>query len=63
LKISVQNGERLSLEQIRAFLECSEELQFEAGDRQELYQWVGQTLDSRNTRNWDGMGKDSCGGI
>jgi hypothetical protein len=29
LKISVHNGERLSLEQIRAFLEASEEIGFE----------------------------------
>jgi hypothetical protein len=44
LKISVQDGERLSLEQIRAFLEGSQELQFEAQDRAELYQWVETTL-------------------
>jgi predicted DNA-binding transcriptional regulator AlpA len=44
LKISVQDGERLSLEQIRAFLEGSGELRFEAVDRPERYQWVGRTL-------------------
>jgi hypothetical protein len=44
LKISVQDGERLGLEQIRAFLEGSQELQFEAQDRAELYQWVERTL-------------------
>jgi transposase InsO family protein len=44
LKISLQNGERLSLEQIRAFLEGSQELQFEAGERRELYEWVQRTL-------------------
>jgi hypothetical protein len=44
LKISVRDGERLSLEQIRAFLEGSQELQFEAQDRAELYQWVERTL-------------------
>jgi len=40
----VQDGERLSLEQIQAFLEGSEELQFEASDRQELYAWTEHTL-------------------
>jgi transposase InsO family protein len=44
LKISVQDGERLSLEQIQAFLEGSQELQFQAGDRRELYEWVERTL-------------------
>ena len=34
----------MSLEQIRAFLEGSQELQFEAQDRAELYQWVERTL-------------------
>ena len=34
----------MSLEQIRAFLEGSQELQFEAQDRAELYQWMERTL-------------------
>jgi hypothetical protein len=44
LKISVQDGERLSLEQIRAFLEGSSELHFQTSHRLELYEWVGRTL-------------------
>lgn len=40
----MHDGERLSLEQIRAFLEGSQELHFEASSRQELYEWVGGTL-------------------
>jgi len=40
----MKNAEKLSLEQIRAFLEASDEVQFQAGDRQELYAWVEQTL-------------------
>jgi transposase InsO family protein len=44
LKVSVQNTEKLSLEQIRAFLEASEEIQFEAAHRQEVYDWVTQTI-------------------
>jgi hypothetical protein len=40
----VRDGERLSLEAIRAFLEGSQELHFEASSRQELYAWVGRTL-------------------
>ena len=40
----MQNGERLSLKQIQAFLEGSAELQFEASNRQERYEWVAKTL-------------------
>lgn len=40
----MQDGERLSLDQIRAFLDGSTELEFRAGNRQERYQWVGRTL-------------------
>ena len=40
----MQDGERLSLEQIRAFLEGSQELRFEASNRQELYAWMERTL-------------------
>ena len=40
----MQDGERLSLEQIQAFLEGSQELQFEASDLQELYAWTERTL-------------------
>jgi hypothetical protein len=39
----MQDGKRLSLEQIQAFLEASEELRFEASDRREFYEWVGRT--------------------
>jgi transposase InsO family protein len=44
LNIRVQNGERLSLEQMRAFLEASQEVEFEAAKRSELYGWVTRTL-------------------
>jgi hypothetical protein len=44
LNISVQAAERLSLEQIRAFLEASSELRFEADNKQELYDWVQRIL-------------------
>jgi len=44
LRISVRNAERLSLEQIRAFLEASDDIEFEAANREEVYNWVTQTL-------------------
>lgn len=40
----MQDGEKLSLEQIRAFLEASEGVGFEAKDRKELYGWVNRML-------------------
>jgi transposase InsO family protein len=44
LIISMEDGEKLSLEQIRGLLEASEEVHFRAKDRQELYGWVNRTL-------------------
>jgi hypothetical protein len=40
----MNDGEALSLEQIRAFLEATTEVSFEANHRRELYDWIGQTL-------------------
>jgi len=40
----MKNGERLSLEQIRMFLQASEEFRFEASQRKEIYDWVTRTL-------------------
>jgi transposase InsO family protein len=44
LIVSVQAAEKLSLEQIRAFLEGSDEVRFEGRNREEVYGWVNQTL-------------------
>jgi transposase InsO family protein len=40
----MQAGERLSLEQIRAFLEASNDLGFQGRNREEVYNWVNQML-------------------
>jgi len=40
----VENTEQLSLEQIRAFLQGSQEVRFEATQRGEVYSWVRRTL-------------------
>ena len=44
LIISMQGGEKLSLEQIRALLEASQEVRFGGHSREEIYAWVGKTL-------------------
>jgi transposase InsO family protein len=40
----MENTEELSLEQIRAFLQASQEVQFEGTRRQEVYEWVTRML-------------------
>ena len=40
----MKKGERLNLEQIRAFLEASDEVEFEASDRDEVYEWMTGVL-------------------
>jgi transposase InsO family protein len=44
LIVNMQAGEDLSLEQIQAFLEASETVEFKARNKRELYDWVNQTL-------------------
>jgi transposase InsO family protein len=44
LTISVQTSERLDLEQIQAFLKGSGEVGFKGRNREEVYDWVNQTL-------------------
>ena len=40
----MQQAEKLSLEQIRAFLQASQEVRFQATQRQEIYEWVTRTI-------------------
>src|ERR1700676_3103463 len=49
---------RLSLEQIRVFLEGSDGVAFEAKNRAELYQWVNRTL---REQGYDRLGRASKG--
>jgi len=44
LIISMVEKTSMSLEQIRAFLQASEEIKFVGKNRKEIYSWVGQTL-------------------
>jgi transposase InsO family protein len=50
LIIKMQAVEGMSLEQIQAFLEASEEVEFKAGNKEDLYDWVNQTLTQLNYR-------------
>jgi transposase InsO family protein len=58
LIVSVQTAQKVSLEQIRAFLEASDEVQFQAENRQEVYTWVERTL---REQDWDALGRASRG--
>lgn len=40
----MQVGERLSLEEIRVFLEARDGVGFKGRHREEVYEWVNQTL-------------------
>ena len=40
----MQAGEKMSLEQIRAFLEASDEVEFAGRNREEMYGWMNQML-------------------
>jgi len=53
-------GERLSLEQIQAFLEGSDGVQFDAENRRELYEWVNQTM---REQGYDRLGRRARGMI
>jgi transposase InsO family protein len=46
----MQDGEKLSLEQIRGFLEASEEVHFEGQRRQEVYEWITRLLRQQGYR-------------
>ena len=51
-------SEKLSLEQIWAFLEGSDGVQFEAANREELYGWVDRTL---RGQDYDHLARQSKG--
>jgi IS30 family transposase len=54
----MEAAERLSLEQIRAFLDASDGVGFEAKNRKELYAWVNGTL---REQGYDRLGRRSRG--
>jgi transposase InsO family protein len=47
----MEEARPMSLEQIRAFLEASEEIRFEGRNRKEMYCWVKQTLTRQQYQN------------
>jgi len=50
LIISVQEAERLSLEEIRRLLEASEGIQFAGVKRAQVYSWIELVLCEQSTR-------------
>jgi hypothetical protein len=47
----------LGIEQIQAFLEASDEVEFKAGNKEDLYDWVNQTLQQLNYRKLKRSGR------
>jgi len=58
LIVSVQTGQKVSLEQMRAFLEASDEVAFQGCKRSEVYGWVDRTL---REQKWDELKRSSRG--
>ena len=54
----MNDNEKLSLEQIRAFLEASEGTIFHSTDKRELYEWVNLRYVNRDTRDSNGEPRD-----
>ena len=46
----MEESGKLSLEQIQAFLEASQEVRFEGKERKEVYEWITGTLRAQNYR-------------
>jgi len=53
-----ENGERMSLEQIQAFLGDSEAFDFKAASQRELYEWIARTLCAQE---YAGLGRSGKG--
>src|SRR5882724_1276124 len=53
----MQAGERMSLEQIQAFIDASDEVEFKARNKREMYDWVNQTLRDLHFRNLKRSGR------
>ena len=53
----MKNAEHLSLEQIEAFLEGNEEVEFQAPNRKEVYEWTQATLCAQSYVSLDRGGK------
>lgn len=54
----METGQGLSLEQIRAFLQASDEVAFEGRNREEVYEWVNRVL---KEHKYDGLGRAARG--
>ena len=46
----MKDGDKLSLEQIQAFLEASQEVHFKGQERKEVYEWITRTLRAQEFR-------------
>ena len=57
MNVRVHSGQGLSLEEIRAFLRASDELGFEAQNREEVYGWVNQILRQQRYQDLDRTGR------
>jgi lysophospholipase L1-like esterase len=61
LTIHVQEGKGLSLQQIREFLEASDEIHFKGKGRAAIYAWVARTLGQHGYNGQVEPPKGCCG--
>jgi transposase InsO family protein len=57
LKVNVEQGQGMSLEQIRALLKVGDGLRFEGQNRAEVYGWVNQTLRQQHYQELERRGR------
>jgi transposase InsO family protein len=57
MQITMEQSDKLSLEEIRAFLEATKEVQFRAPDRGQRYGWIDRVLRHHRYRELDRAGK------
>jgi transposase InsO family protein len=58
LIVNMQGGEKLSLEQIRALMDASHEVQFEGSTREEVYGWMERIL---SEHGYNGQNREAKG--
>jgi hypothetical protein len=61
VNIRMDDAEKLSLEAIGQFVEASEDIRFEAQDRQQLYDWVERCWWGTSTPCWARRRAAWCG--
>jgi hypothetical protein len=63
LTIHVHEAEKMSLEQIQAFLNASEAIRFEGGTQPQIFRWIEKVLGRQECHQQSARRGDCCAGI